>query len=447
MRAARLGWGRLFAYGAPAVGYSFYLFFVQFYYLKFATDVLLAAPLAVGLLFGAGRVWDAVSDPLVGYLSDRTRTGLGRRRPWMLAAVPLLAVFFVMVWHPPASLSDSGLVLWAAVSLFGFYTAFTMYIIPHQSLGAELSTDHHERSRIFGAQRMAFVLGMLLAFGGIGYVTNASDTSKAIVTLAIGSALAVSVLLLLTPAALRERVEYQGRAGGNPYATLRDVLRNRHARILLTVWFAEGLGGGVLGVLAPFLTEYVIKRPDLIAVVPAFFVLANIASIPMWIALSRRFGKRNVWLVAFAGQATFFGGTFFVLEGQLTLLAVLLVGAGMSSGCGGVIGTSMLADAIDYDELESGERKEGAYSAAWGFALKSAIGIVIVLTGAVLHLSGFQPNVEQSYGAELALRGLFAGAPFVASLTALFLLRRFSLDAVEHARIRAALDERGADFR
>jgi GPH family glycoside/pentoside/hexuronide:cation symporter len=104
----------------------------------------------------------------------------------------------------------------------------------------------------------------------------------------------------------------------------------------------------------------------------------------------------------------------------------------------------MLADAIDYDELESGERKEGAYSAAWGFALKSAIGIVIVLTGVVLQVSGFQPNVEQTYGAELALRGLFAGAPFAASLTALFLLRRFSLDAREHARIRAALDERSS---
>jgi GPH family glycoside/pentoside/hexuronide:cation symporter len=257
----------------------------------------------------------------------------------------------------------------------------------------------------------------------------------------------VSAILLLTPTALRERVEYQGRGGGNPYATLRDVLRNHHARILLTVWFAEGLGGGVLGVLAPFVTEYILKRPDLIAVVPAFFVLANIASIPLWIMLSRRFGKRNVWRVAFAGQATFFGATFFVTEGQLTLLAVLLIGAGMSSGCGGVIGTSMLADSIDYDELESGERKEGAYSAAWGFALKSAIGIVIVLTGVVLQASGFQPNVEQSYGAALALRSLFAGAPFLASLMALFLLRRFSLDAAEHARIRAALDERAINSR
>src|SRR5512134_3635742 len=118
---------------------------------------------------------------------------------------------------------------------------------------------------------MSFVLGMLLAFVGMGYVTNAADTRSAAITLATCTAVAISVLLLLTPAVLRERVDYQGRGGAHNYAILRDVLRNGHARILLAVWFAEGLGGGVLGVLAPFVTEYVLKRPDLIAAVPAFF--------------------------------------------------------------------------------------------------------------------------------------------------------------------------------
>ena len=176
--------------------------------------------------------------------------------------------------------------------------------------------------------------------------------------------------------------------------------------------------------------------------VPAFFVVASVASIPVWVALSRRFGKRNVWLVAMVGNGLFFGATFFVGPGQLMLLCALLVGAGFSNGCGGAIGASMLADVIDYDELRSGQRKEGAYSAAWGFALKLSIGLVIVLTGFALHLSGFQPNVEQTRTAELTLRGLFAGAPFAASLIAVLLMRRFALDASEHARIRDELASR-----
>jgi GPH family glycoside/pentoside/hexuronide:cation symporter len=184
------------------------------------------------------------------------------------------------------------------------------------------------------------------------------------------------------------------------------------------------------------------KRPDLIAVVPAFFVVSAVASIPAWIALSRRLGKRNVWMVAMVGNGIFFGSTFFLGEGDLALLCILLVGAGVSNGCGGAIGASMLADVIDYDELHSGERKEGAYSAAWGFAIKLAIGLVVMATGFALQLSGFEPNVEQTRTAELTLRGLFAGGPLLAAGVTVWILARFSLDEREHARIRGEIERR-----
>ena len=97
---------RLLAYGLPVAGFSFYLMFVQIYFLKFATDVLLLAPAAIGALFGFGRIWDAVSDPLAGTWSDRTRTRLGRRRPWMILGLPMLGFSFAMIWRPPDALSD-----------------------------------------------------------------------------------------------------------------------------------------------------------------------------------------------------------------------------------------------------------------------------------------------------------------------------------------------------
>ncbi len=432
----------LVAYAAPAAGFSFILFFVQFYFLKFATDVLLMAPALIGVMFGLGRVWDAITDPLVGFLSDRTRSRFGRRRPWMLAGIPLLLIFFGMVWSPPTSLSQGELAVWCAVALLGFYAAYTVYTIPHQALGAELSTDHHRRSRVFGAQRMAFVFGMLLAFTAIGYASNASDPRGAVLWIAGTGGVLAALFLLATPLLVAERSEYVGRGGASPYAALRDVWRNPHARVLLVAWFIEGLGGGVLGVLAPYVSEYVLKRPDLIAVIPAFFVLSSVASIPVWIALSRRIGKRDSWLIALVGSGIFFGATFFVGPGDVVLLCGLLVGAGVSAGCGGAIGLSMLADTIDFDEFTSGQRKEGAYSAAWGFALKLAIGGVIMLTGVALQLSGFEPNVEQTPTAQLTLRGLFAGAPLIGSFCALWVLRGFSLDATEHARIRGELDRR-----
>jgi GPH family glycoside/pentoside/hexuronide:cation symporter len=441
-RSGRLPTRDLLAYALPAAGSALPLFFVQFYFLKFATDVLMAAPGVIGLLLGISRVWEAVSDPLVGYWSDGTRSRLGRRRPWMLAGIPLLALFTLMVWSPPVWLTGGGLLVWTGVALFGFYTAFTVYTVPHTALGAELTGDHHDRTRVFGAHRIAFILGMLLAFVAIGWVSESEDPRRAVLVVAVATVVVASLLLLASPALISERPDHRGRGAASAWAALRDVLRNRYARLLLSAWFVEGLGFGVLGVLAPFFAEYVMDRTDLIAVLPAFFVVAGVVSIPGWIALSRRVGKRVVWLVAMVGQAVCFGGTFVLDPDDVAATCILLAGAGMSNACGGAIGASMLADVVDYDELASGERKEGAYFAAWAFALKLAIGVIVAGVGFALEASGFVPNAEQPPQAILMLRLLFAGMPVAAAIAAFALMWNFRLDAHEHARLREEIARR-----
>jgi len=209
--AERLALGTLLSWGPPIIGLSSALFFLQFFFLNYATDVLLIAPAVVGGLFAAGRLWDAVSDPIVGTLSDRTRTRLGRRRPWMLAAVPLLVAFVWMTWVPPASLTGGPLVVWVGVALFGFYTAFTLYQIPHLSLGAELSPDHHERNRIFGVHSAAFSGGMNFAFGAMQVVMNSDDQRGTATAAAVLLCVLVVCLLLVPPLRVRERADYQTR--------------------------------------------------------------------------------------------------------------------------------------------------------------------------------------------------------------------------------------------
>jgi len=160
------------------------------------------------------------------------------------------------------------------------------------------------------------------------------------------------------------------------------------------------------------------------------------------VRLSRRYGKRNVWLGAMLLTSFSFGATAFTGENDVAYLATMLVLAGTAAGCGGAIGQSILADVIDCDELDSGERKEGAYSATWGFSLKAAIGCMIMITGIALQASGFEPNVRQTSTALWTLKGLFAGVPFVAFLIGASIFRNFTLDQVEHARVRELLDQR-----
>jgi GPH family glycoside/pentoside/hexuronide:cation symporter len=439
-RADRLPFRRLLAYGGPVLALQFPVFWIQFFFLKFSTDVLLVAPATVGALFAASRIWDAVSDPLAGYWSDRTRSRLGRRRPWMLLALPPLAVGFWMLWSPPASLSAQATVLWVALSLFVFYTAFTAYAVPHLSLGAELTGAHHERNRIFAVSHVAFIVGMMAAFAAIQVVAVADDPRTATSRLAAGVAVVMVVGLLAPPLLLREPAAHQGRGPAHPYRAIRDVLRNPHARLLLGVWFLENLGAGALGILSPYAVEYIVGRPDLIGVIPAFFVIAGVASVPLWLRLARRMGKRDAWVLAMVGMSLSFGATVFVGEGDLVWLSACLILGGLSYGCGGVIGPSVLADVIDWDEAQSGERKEGAYAAAWGFSWKVAGAVIIAGTGAALQASGFEPNVDQPASAQWTLRALFAGTPFLTFGIGAWLFRRYAITEAEHDAIRARLD-------
>jgi len=163
----RLKWSVITAYGAPGVGAGYMYLLLGLYIMKFSTDVLLIAPAVMGTIFGISRVWDAVSDPLVGYLSDRTRMGLGRRRSWLLISIIPLAGTFIWVFSPPDSLSGNYLIAWMAFGVIGFYSAATIFIVPHMSLGAELTPNYHERSRLYGLRHAAFTMGSILALASM----------------------------------------------------------------------------------------------------------------------------------------------------------------------------------------------------------------------------------------------------------------------------------------
>ena len=163
MNPDRIAPGTLIAFGAPAVGAGYMYLLLSLYVMKFSTDVLLIAPAVMGLIFSISRIWDAISDPLVGYLSDRTSTSLGRRRTWILFSFIPIAIGFYAVFAPPQDLAVTGLSWWMAAAIIGFYSAMTIFFVPHMALGAELSNDYHERSRLFGLRHAFYTFGSILS--------------------------------------------------------------------------------------------------------------------------------------------------------------------------------------------------------------------------------------------------------------------------------------------
>ncbi|MCS5637115.1 MAG: MFS transporter [Myxococcota bacterium] len=433
---------RIFDYNLPMVPAGFMFLLVNMYLMKFATDELLMAPAVIGLIFGLSRIWDAVTDPLVGYWTDKTQNRMGRRRPWLLASVFPLGVAFYVIWNPPVALSPQELNAWMAFGIFLFYTAMTIVIVPHQSLGAEISNDPHQRTRIFGGRHASYVVGSFGALAAMSLMIDAADVRAMASEVSVFAIFAGALFTLWMVWRVPERPEYQGRGGRNPFSSYADIFRNRHARLLLIVFLAESLGTATINALTIYIAEYVVGTPAFAPLYILFYMIPSVLFVPFWVRVSKRYGKKRIWMVSMFIAALGFGAMFLLEEGDVVMISVLAAVLGFNGCAGAVVAPSIQADVIDFDELETGERKEGSYFAAWNFVYKFGTGLTLMLTGFVLEFSGFVPNAVQDEGALLALKALYGLFPLACYLIATYLLSRFTLDEAAHARVRELLDQR-----
>jgi GPH family glycoside/pentoside/hexuronide:cation symporter len=429
-------------YAAPIAGLGFMFFLTSSYLIKFSTDVLGIAPAVMGTIFFVASAWDAVSDPLAGFLSDRTRTRLGRRRPWMLAAALPVGVAFALMWGPPRSLTSAELGLWMGAMVVLFYTGTTVFGIPHDSLGAELARGYHERNRVFGIRRASFGIGAIGVFSVLAWLTRAEDPRGDARAVAVCVAVLTTALMLFTAIRMRERPEYQGRGARSPLTALADVWRNRHARRLLLVFFLQQIGVGSVTIMAAYFAQYILLQPESVATILGSFFIVSVVTIPLWVMLGRRFEKRSLVLFGMCVVSVTMGSIAFLGEGDLALVVAIAGVAGAASGCLDVVFPSIQADVIDYDELRTGERKEGMYFATWNIAMKTAIGLSGMLAGFALGASGFEPNAPQSEAAKQTIRALISGVPFLCYSAGIVAFLRFDLSRETHAEIRRVLDAR-----
>jgi GPH family glycoside/pentoside/hexuronide:cation symporter len=436
---ARLPTRTIVDYSLPTFGTGFMFILVNIYLLKFATDVLLIAPATMGLLFGLSRLWDAIADPFVGFLTDRTRSRHGRRRPWILASALPLGLTFAMLWAPPAALAGPALLAWIAVALFLFYTAIAMLDVAHSALGAELTDAYHERTRVFGVRRIVFGLGSLLAVGALA-AFDAFPDRRAVgaVVGVVGGVVAFAAIAWMV-LHVRERPEFRDRGSDHPLRAFADVWRNPHARVLLVVFLIQQLGVVSLTTVMPYLSEYVLLTPSwTFAYILAIFG-ASILGVPICLRIAPHVSKKAGLIAGMAVIGVAISALWFAREGDVWLVLAVSTLGGLAAGGIDVLFPSIQADAIDWDELRTGERKEGAYFAAWAFASKGAGALASTLVGFALSGIGFVPNAVQTPEAQQGLRLLAALAPAVLYGIGIALFLQFQLGEREHAEIQRAL--------
>lgn len=443
MTSGRLRFDVLWAYCLPFFGMNGIGILFSVYLMIYSTDVLLIAPAAIGTIFGIGRVWDAISDPLVGYLSDRSTARRGRRRAWIYASALPVFASMVMLWAPPAFITEATLVLWMGFAFVLYETAQTAFWVPHGALGMELTPDYHERTRLFAYRHVTGSVGLGVGLGAVWLVRTAQEPRQmALIVALVGGALVAS-MILYAAARLPERADFQGRGAVNILAAFGDVFRNPHARLLVFVYAIETFGTASIGMLAPYVMKYVVNAPELTEVFILMYVVPTLAFTPMWIWASKRTGKKKLWLFAMSATMVAYALIFFIGQSSYVLVFFVVSLLGIGSGCGNVVAPSIQADVIDYDEYRTGDRKEGAYVAVWNFLRKAAGGVTAMATGFVLQAVGYDGESEtQTQTTQTAMLALIGLLPAACYLVAITLLSRFSLDEKEHRRIVVELEAR-----
>jgi len=436
------------AYAAPAFALAVVGIPIYVYVPKFYSDVV-GVPLAtLGALLLAVRLFDALSDPAIGYLSDRTRSRFGRRRPWIAAGALPLAAAVVLLLAPPAALGASAAAIWFGATLFALFLFWTAVVVPYESLGAEISPDYDERTGLLALRDGLLIVGTLVAAASPALV-------GALVELPQGSAGerirfgwigAVYAPLLVLTCLVCTRVVREPRTGvvahpGLGPGALAALLGNRPFALLLASFGVSALGSQLPATLIPFYVEYVLGDPGAERYLLLYFVV-GVAFLPAWVRLARRFGKKPAWIGSMAFNTGAFLPVFLLGPGDTRAYAALVALSGVGFGATLALPSAMQADVIDYEELRSGERREGQVLGLWSVVRKLSAALGVGLALPLLDAAGYVPGAVQTPEVRRSLAALYALVPSLCNLAGLAIALAYPLGREEHRAVMAAVEAR-----
>ena len=444
---SRLSRSVLCAYGAPALPAALLGLPLLVYLPGFYAGTMGLGLAATGTILLLARLWDGATDPLIGWLSDRTRSRLGRRRPWLVASLPLVLVGAWQLFRPPSGAGETHLLVWS----FVVYLGWTMMQIPHQAWGAELSADYRERARVT-ATREAFALcGVIIAASlpallpALGLATGGDGAAAALGAIAVITAVLLpvsgGVLLALVPEPAPVAAPPATRGTG-----WRILLANRPFRRLLAAYLANGIANGLpASLFLMFVTHGLGLEPLQGAFLMTYF-LAGLCGVPLALVVARRLGKHRAWCVAMLATCAAFVWAPLLPAGAAFGFALICLVTGLGLGADLALPPAMQADVVDEDTAAGGAGRAGLYFAVWGMATKLALALAVGLAFPVLDVAGFDPRQpSQAPQGALALAALYAWVPVLLKLVAVALMWRFPLDEARHAALAAVIRNRGAN--
>ncbi len=438
-------------YGFGDTGFSLTGTIIGVYFLMFLTDVVGISPGLAAVAIFIGKTWDYINDPIIGYLSDRTRSRWGRRRPFLLFGPLPFALMFILLWTRPPIADGVTLVIYYAVAYVLYDTASTFVSMPYFALTPELTEDYDERTSLTSYRMFFSIFGSLVAFTVPIAIFSSMRPENAPRVLLMGmifavvSAIPIWVVFFNT----RERSQFTAQKQPRLRDSFRAALKNRPfvfgAVIFLLTWVSiDILQAGLM-----YFIKYVVRLEAQSDMLMGTIFITAILALPVWNWLSRRWNKRT----AYVAGISFWAVVQLVLitltpETNIAFVFVLCFLAGIGVSAAHVLPWSILPDAVEWDEWQTGERHEGTFYSLVTLIQKVATSVAIPLTGVVLEVTGYIPNsADQPVSALTGIRLILGPIPAALLVIGILFAIFYPLSREQFRQVVGELETRRAAAR
>jgi GPH family glycoside/pentoside/hexuronide:cation symporter len=436
-------------YGVGDLGNALVNSAIQFFLMKFYTDGALISPALAGNALLIGKIWDAVNDPLFGWLTDKTKSRFGKRRVFMFFGAIPLAIAVALLWWVP-QVDRIWTFIWIAATFLLFDTIWTFTNVPYYALTSELTDDYDERSSLttyrMGMAVPAYLIGAALTPAIVGLFA-VQRTGWAFIGIVYGAFAAIA--LLISAAGMRERQNLAVAAPEpSPFKSLKTAFKNKPFVWLCGTYFVVNISFAFVKTLMAYYIQYQLLMTEQTSIVMGLMLVCVTISLPFWQWVSRKMDKGPAYALGMliGGAAVII--TFFLPHHSTPLIYVVSVLAGFGFSSQWIFPWAMVADVADYDRVETRQQRSGVYYGVWGLATKISEALALASVGWILTLFGYVPNVEQAPQALLGIRLFFGIIPAAFIFLSLPLLFKYPITRKTHAVIKArleAMDKAAAD--
>ena len=433
---------KILAYGLPALPlaslyFSIYVLIGEFYFKNYGLALSV-----IGSIFIIIRLFDAFTDPIMGYISDNFPLRFGKRKPWVLIG-GILFIFSTWMLFVPIyqSVDVEYFFFWLFISAIGWTIAYA----PYYAMGAELSMDYLERSKVTFCRELFTILGII--FASLLYSLS-FDFDNKIFKSGIGSNIGLfqicifssvffvlSMFLFLLSKSNSKEVSYDKNNILNIFEIFISLKKQKLMRKLLSSHFINGLANGIPPALFVFYVNSVLKSPEFTGILLFLYFLGALVGVPLWIFISNKLDKHRVWCYAMVYSCFIFIFVLFLEEYDLIFFAIICILSGLALSADLAIPSSIQADIIDLEYLKTGKRLTGQFFAFWGLVSKAAIAISTGVALILLDIIGFKSDENNGKNILFAVSFIYAGLPIILKMFSIYLMWNFKLDKKTHSEI------------